>query len=127
MAFPTEGWIAESYKTWGIVNFPEFIKVKPGTTASDLQTRINGIDILKEKYDFFDKNNERAEIIVRPLSKLRFAKEVAENPLFNTNSQSSVNTLFVVGLFILIIAMLNYIWSLATSIKCNRHLDEQLR
>lgn len=109
MAFPTEGWIAESYKAWGIVNFPEFIKVKPGTTASELQTRINGIDILKEKYDFFDKNNERAEIIVRPLSKLRFAKEVAENPLFNTNSQSSVNTLFVVGLFILIIAMLNYI------------------
>ena len=109
MAFPTSGWIAESYKTWGIVNFPEFIKVKSGISASELQARINGIDILKEKYGFFDKDNERTEIIARPLSKLRFAKEVAENPLFNTNSQSSVNTLFVVGLFILIIAMLNYI------------------
>lgn len=109
MAFPVNGWIAESYKSWGIVNFPEFIKAKPGISASALQARINAIDILKEKYDYLDKNSERAEIIARPLTKLRFAKEVAETPLFSTNNQSSVNTLFVVGLFILLIAVLNYV------------------
>ena len=109
MAFPVNGWIAESYKSWGVVNFPEFIKVKPGISASELQARINAIDILKEKYDYLDKNSERAEIIARPLTKLRFAKEVAENPLFSTNNQSSVNMLFAVGLFILLIAVLNYV------------------
>ncbi|MDD2264913.1 MAG: ABC transporter permease [Bacteroidales bacterium] len=109
MAFPSRGWIADSYQSWGIINFPEFIKVKSGVSASELQARINTIDILKEKYDYLDKNSERAEIIARPLSELRFAKDVAENPLFNTNNQSSVNMLFVVGLFILMIAVLNYV------------------
>lgn len=109
LSFPTNGWIAESYKTWGIVNFPEFIKVKSGITTHDLQARINAIEILKEKYSFYEKNGEKAEIIARPLAELRFAKDVAENPLFNTNNQSSVNTLFGVGLFILIIALLNYV------------------
>jgi putative ABC transport system permease protein len=109
LSFPTTGWIAESYKTWGIVNYPEFIKVKSGTSASEFQTRINEIDILKEKYHFYNKGNERFTIIARPLTDLRFAKDVAENPLFNTNNKSSVNTLFAVGIFILIIALLNYV------------------
>jgi len=109
LSFSTSGWLTEAYKTWGIVNFPEFIKVKSDATVHELQSRINAIDILKEKYSFYDKNGEKAEIIARPLAELRFAKDVAENPLFNTNNKSSVNTLFGVGLFILIIALLNYV------------------
>ena len=109
LSFPTTGWVADSYKSWGIVNFPEFIKLKSGTSASEFQARINDIDIVKEKYYFYNKGNERATIIARPLTDLRFAKDVEENPLFNTNSKSSVNMLFAVGIFILIIALLNYV------------------
>lgn len=109
LSFPTNGWLAESYKTWGIVNFPEFIKVKSGVAVHDLQARINDIDILKEKHSFYEKSGVKAEIIARPLAELRFANDVAENPLFNTNNKSSVNTLFGIGLFILIIALLNYV------------------
>ena len=109
LSFPTTGWVADSYKTWGVVNFPEFVKVKSGTSASEFQTRINEIDILKEKYNFYNKDNEKTTIIARTLTDLRFAKDVAENPLFNTNNKSSVNTLFAVGIFILIIALLNYV------------------
>ncbi len=108
-SFPTTGWIEASYKSWGIVNFPEFIRVTPGTDRSLLQAGISSIDILKEKYSFYDKESERAEVIVRPLSELRFTKEVAESPLFNTNNRASVNILLIVGIFILVIAVLNYI------------------
>ena len=92
----------------GSSQFPEFVKVKSGTSASEFQTRINEIDILKEKYISIIKTT-KTTIIARPLTNLRFAKDVAENPLFNTNNKSSVNTLFAVGIFILIIALLNYV------------------
>lgn len=108
-SFPTTGWLEAMYKSWGIVNFPEFIKVTPGTDHSLLQAGISSIDILKEKYSFYDKGSKRAEVMARPLSELRFTKDVVENPLFNTNNRASVNILLIVGIFILVIAMLNYI------------------
>lgn len=109
LSFPTSGWISESYKSWGIVNFPEFIKVKPGVSHTEIQVRINSIEILKEKYSYLNTDTDKPEIIARPLTDLRFTRDVAENPLFNTNNKLSVNTLFIVGLFILVIAILNYV------------------
>ncbi len=108
-SFPTTGWLVTSYKSWGIVNFPEFIKVSPGTDLSLLQANISSIEIFKEKYSFYNKSDEQVEVIARPLSELRFTKDVAETPLFSTNNRASVNILLIVGIFILVIAVLNYI------------------
>ena len=108
-SMPATGWIAESYNEWGIVNFPEFIRVKGNVSKTALQSKVNNISVLKEKYSYMDKGKDKFSIILRPLTELRFAKDVAENPLFNTNSKTSVNILFVVGIFILLIALLNYI------------------
>ncbi len=108
-SFPTTGWLEVAYRSWGTENFPEFIKVRPGTDHSLLQSSISSIDILKEKYNYHDKGSERSDVIARPLSELRFAKDIAENPLFKTNNRASVNILLIVGIFILVIAVLNYI------------------
>lgn len=109
LKIPETGWIAEAAKSWDIVNYPTFVKVKPGTDPDYLNTVINTQSIVRDKLYFFNKGNIKAELVARPLHDLHFTEETSETPIFSSNSQKFVNSLFWVGILILLVALINYI------------------
>ncbi len=109
LKIPTDGFIGEARKSWNVTNYPQFIKTTKGTNAEELSTMINEISSVPSRYRFFDNGKTMAEIVARPISELRFTKEVAENPLFGTNNKMFVDSLFIVGILIILVAMINYI------------------
>ena len=109
LKMPETGWLAEAAKGWDVVNYPQFIKVKPGVDTEHLNSIINSQSIVREKYYFFNKGNVQAEIVARPLRDLHFTGESSETPMFTTNSLNFVNSLFWVGILILLVALINYV------------------
>ncbi|MCG6189912.1 ABC transporter permease [Maribellus maritimus] len=109
LKIPTEGFIAEARTKWDVTNYPQFILTEPGVDTKELNQKINEQSILKSKYRFFDNGKTAATIIVRPLGDLRFTQEVAENPMFTSNNKLFVDSLLVVGILILAVALINYI------------------
>ncbi len=109
LKIPSSGFIAEEKEKWNFTNYPQFIQAKPGVSEEELNKLINEQPLIQSKYRFFDNGNTSAEIIARPLADLRFTKEVNESPMFESNNKSFVNSLFVVGILILLIALINYI------------------
>ena len=109
LKIPSKGFIAEARKGWSITNYPQFILVKSGTNTKELNKKINGQSIIKSKYKFFDNGKTSAEIVARPLTDLRFTHEVSETPMFESNNKMFVDSLFGVGILILLVALINYI------------------
>lgn len=109
LRMPTIGWIAEAAKGWNITNYPQFIKVKRGTDNKALNHLINTQSIVRSKYNFYQNGTVSAELIARPLRDLHFTTAVAETPMFTGNNRMFVNSLFWVGILILIVALINYI------------------
>ena len=72
LSMPTNGWIAEAAKGWSVTNYPQFIKVKPGTDPTALNERINKQSIVRSKYNFLNKGTATAELVARPLRELHF-------------------------------------------------------
>ena len=109
LKIPTHGFIGENRDKWNATNYPQFILVKQGVDITELNQKINNQSIVKSKYKFFDNGQTAATIITRPLSDLRFTKEVSESPMFETNNKMFVDSLFIVGILILLVALINYI------------------
>ena len=109
LKMPAQGFIAEARKDWNVTNYPEFILIKPGTDIKGLNKQINELSIIHSKYSFVDNGKTAATVIARPLSDFRFTQEVAENVFFQTNNKMFVNSLFVVGIIVLLVALINYI------------------
>ncbi len=109
LSIPTQGPIAERQKNWDIIDFPQFIKVKPRTNPEALNKEINELPLIKSKYKFFDNRKTSATIIARPIKVLHLTSEVQENPLFQTNNSMFVDALLIVGILILLVALINYL------------------
>ena len=109
LKIPSHGWLAEARTGWSVTNYPQFILVKPGTNGSHLNKLINGQSIVKSKYNFFDNGKTMATIVARPLGDLRFTREVSETPLFESNNKTFVDSLFGVGILILLVALINFV------------------
>ena len=109
LRMPSGGFLAEEQKKWNFTNYPQFILTKPGIDDGELAKKINEQSIIKSKYRFYDNGKTSAEIIIRPLGDLRFTKDVAENPMFGSNNKLFVDSLFGVGILILLVALINYI------------------
>lgn len=106
---PSNSWLAEAAKGWDVTNYPQFIKVTQGTESKILNNQINSQSIVRSKYRFFRNGTVSAEIVARPLRDLHFSNEAAETPMFTSNSRVFVNSLFWVGILILLVALINYI------------------
>ena len=109
LKLPETGWLAEAAKGWDVVNYPTFIRVKPGTDPNHLNHIINNQSIVRDKHYFFNKGNTKAELVARPLRELHFTDDASETPMFSSNSRNFVNSLFWVGILILLVALVNYI------------------
>ncbi|HEX2937139.1 MAG TPA: FtsX-like permease family protein [Bacteroidales bacterium] len=109
LKIPFQGWLGEGSRNWSMTNYPQFILLKPGTDAALLQQKINTRSVVKSNYNYDNQNKSAVSLVVRPLKDLRFAGDVAENPLFTTNSKVFVNSLFWIGILIILVAFVNYI------------------
>ncbi len=109
LRIPTHGFLAEAREGWSVTNYPQFILVKPGTTRDHLSKLINEQSIVRAKYNFFDKGSTSATIVARPLADLRFTHEASETPMFESNNKTFVDSLFGVGILILLVALINFI------------------
>ncbi len=96
-------------QSWSIINYPTFIRVKPGTDARMLQQKINSQSASIDNYNKFLNEGEYVQLVLRPLSQLHFTADVAETPLFSSNNKTFVDALFLVGILIIIVALINYI------------------
>ncbi len=96
-------------QSWSIINYPTFIRVKDETDARILQEKINDQSVSIEKYNKFLNEGESVQLVLRPLSDLHFTTQVAETPLFSSNSKTFVDALFLVGILIIIVALINYV------------------
>lgn len=106
---PSKSWLAEAAKGWDVSNYPQFIKVTPGTDTRKLNETINNQSIVRSKYRFYKNTTVSAQIIARPLHDLHFSNETAETPMFSSNSRMFINSLFWVGILILMVALINYV------------------
>jgi putative ABC transport system permease protein len=109
LRIPLKGWLAEARTGWSVTNYPQFILVKSGTDPKHLNKLVNEQSIIKSKYNFWDNGKTSATIIARPLADLRFTREVSENPMFESNNKTFVDSLFAVGILILLVAIVNFI------------------
>jgi putative ABC transport system permease protein len=106
-------------KNWVNWNYPTYLLVKHGTNPNTLAQEINNLPIIKEKYSFYDNGKTAAKIIIRPMSDMRFTRETAESPMTETNSKTFVDSLFWVGILILLVAFINFV-NFATAIAPQR-------
>jgi putative ABC transport system permease protein len=109
LKIPSKGWLAEARTGWNVTNYPQFILVKPGTDTKHLNKLMNEQSIIKSKYNFYDNGKTSATLMARPLGDLRFTREVSETPMFEANNKTFVDSLFGVGILILIVAIINFI------------------
>jgi putative ABC transport system permease protein len=109
LKLPSSGWLAEGAHEWGMTNYPQFILVRSGTDPKVLNERINSQSVIKSRYSFFNKGIVSAELVARPLHDLRFTTEVAETPMYTSNSRMFVISLFWVGILIILVALINYV------------------
>ncbi len=109
LTLPSAGWNAINIKEWKVVNYPQFILVKPGTEEELLNEKINRQSIIKSKHNVYMNEGSSVELVARPLTDLRFTTEVAETPIFSSNSKMFVTSLRWVGILILLIALINYV------------------
>ncbi|HET6556326.1 MAG TPA: FtsX-like permease family protein, partial [Prolixibacteraceae bacterium] len=80
-----------------------------GTDKKALNDQINRQSIVRSKYNFYKNGTVSAELVARPLRDLHFTTDVAETPMFTVNNRMFVNSLFWVGILILLVALINYI------------------
>lgn len=109
LKIPSQGRLGEASRMWSMTNYPQFILVKPGTDVALLRQKINTKSLVKANYNYDNQNKSAVSIVLRSLKDMRFADDVAENPLFTSNSKVFVNSLFWIGLLIILVAFVNYI------------------
>lgn len=106
---PSSGWLAESFKTWDMYNFPQFVLTKPGSDRKYLEKLINEQSIVRSKYKFLDRGKTVGTLFARPISDLHFQNEKTEMQVFESNNKTFVDSLLVIGILILLIAIINFI------------------
>jgi putative ABC transport system permease protein len=108
LKIPSNGFIGKARKGWSVTNYPQYILLKSGTDINELIKRINDNSNIRDKYKLFDGGTTSAHINLRALKELRFSKDVAETPMFDSNNRLLVDSLFIIGILIVLVALINY-------------------
>lgn len=109
LAMPNSGWIAESAKGWNVTNYPQFIKTTSGISRKDIEEKIRTQSVIADRYNAMAGQGEFTKIVARPLGDLHFTNEVSENPLFTSTNKTFVDSLFFVGILVLLVAFINFL------------------
>lgn len=107
--YPTEGRMSENIKSWGMINFPQFVLVKPGSTRKHLEELMNKQSMVRAKYQWMDNGKTAGSLIARPLGDMHFLSEKGPFQIFESNNKTFVDSLLAIGFLILLIAIINFI------------------
>ncbi|MEQ8364043.1 MAG: ABC transporter permease [Cyclobacteriaceae bacterium] len=100
-------WAPERYgQSWQRKDMYTFIKVQPGTDPKILESKFTGI-VSKFKPDQAERN-QKDVLSLQPLPDIHLTSRLAEEPEPN-GDQRIVKFLSIIGVFVLIIAWINYI------------------
>ncbi|MBL7850068.1 MAG: ABC transporter permease [Cyclobacteriaceae bacterium] len=109
----------QSETSWGWYDFYTFVLLKPGTDVSQLQAKWDEY-LLETRKAEWDKNDEREEFILRPLTDIHlYSHLLYEAQPSQQRDGDSIYALSIIAVFILVIAWVNYI-NLATARSFNR-------
>lgn len=92
---------------WGSWNYSTFLLMTPGADMAHFETKINDA-IFKEMQEAFGIETER-DFFVRPLQDIYFANDIRHEPPVLHGSKQNVGMFLAVSLFILLIAVVNFI------------------
>ena len=126
LSFPTLEQLYEKdlFTSWGDTGFFTYVRLKPGADYKQFENRL--IDLTeKETADILRENRLVIRLKVQPLSDIHldsnFMQEYEPN-----GDRDSVNFLFVIALFTIVIAWVNYV-NLSTARSLNRAKEVGLR
>ncbi len=110
-----EGW----EDSWGWYDHNTYVKVRPGTNVNQLQS--NWDEYLAETLGpDWERNNSKQEFILQPLTSIHLNSNLLqESEPEEQGDAASVRFLFIISIFILIIAWVNYV-NLATAKSMER-------
>ena len=105
--YPRGDWAIGRYdQSWSRKDMYTFVSVQPGTDIDALEAKFPA---LVEKYKPDNKEKSRLEILaLQPLRSIHLNSNLAEEPEINGDNRI-VNFLSLIGIFVLIIAWINYV------------------
>lgn len=122
--FPRGDWAVARYDHgWRRKDMYTFISVLPGTNPKTLEAKF---PVLVDKYKPENKKNNVHEILaLQPLRSIHLTSNLAEEPETN-GDKKIVNFLSLIGLFVLVIAWINYV-NLSTAKAMERAREVGIR
>lgn len=92
---------------WEWRDFYNYLVLKPGT-ASVLEQKINASDYIANNYERYRQHNITQELHLQPVTDIHLGSDLSLEPSIN-GDRRAVNLLLLIGLFILLMAWINYI------------------
>ena len=92
---------------WRWRDFYNYVLLRPGT-AENLETKINGQDYIASQYDLFRQHNIHHDLHLQPITDIHLNSNLSLEAGINGDAQS-VNILLLIGIFLLLMAWVNYI------------------
>ena len=112
--------------SWGWYDFYSYLQLKPGTDYKKLESKLPSFcDRYINSQEWYKTNNNRATLHVLPLTDIHLYSNYNQEAEVNGNGQA-VGFLFLVALFIIGIAWINYI-NLATARSVERAREVGVR
>lgn len=112
--------------SWGWYDFYTYLKLKPGTTLAQLESKLPAFcnnHINNQEWN--KKNNVKNELHVLPLTDIHLFSNYNQEAELNGDGQT-VSYLFLIGVLIMLIAWINYI-NLATARSVERAREVGVR
>src|SRR5688572_23450961 len=112
--------------SFGWYDFYSYLKLKPGTDWKKFEKKLPAFcDRYINSQDWYKKNNNKAELYLKPVTDLHLYSNYNQEAEVNGNGQA-VNFLFLIAIFIICIAWINYI-NLATARSAERAREVGMR
>ena len=112
--------------SWGWYDFYSYLQLKPGTDYKNLESKLPAFcDRYINSQEWYKTNNNRAELYLLPVTDIHLYSNYNQEAEVNGNGQA-VRFLFLVAIFIIGIAWINYI-NLATARSVERAREVGVR
>lgn len=112
--------------SWGWYDFYSYLQLKPGTDYKQLESKLPAFcDRYINSQEWYKANNNRAALYLMPLTDIHLYSNFNQEAEVNGNGQA-VSFLFLVAIFIIGIAWINYI-NLATARSVERAREVGVR
>lgn len=107
LSMTTLSQIPDLLSEWGWRDFYNYLVIKPGS-AELLEQKMNATDYIADHYERFRELNIHQDLHLQPIEDIHLNSNLSLEAAVNGNGKA-VNLLLLIGLFILLMAWVNYI------------------